>query len=42
MFFLIKGFSAEVRSGNYGFGRDIIVLTECKAVSDINDTISMA
>ena len=42
MCFLITGFVAEVRFGNYGFGRDVKFLTVCKAVLAINETISMA
>ena len=42
MCFFIKEFTAEVRSGNYSFGRDVKVLTHCKETSDINDTTSMA
>ena len=35
MCFLITWFSAEVRAGNYGFGRDIKVLTVFRDVLDI-------
>ena len=41
MCFLITGFAAEIRSGNYGFGRDIKVSIVFKAVSAVNETVSM-
>ena len=42
MCFLITGSASEVRSGNYGFGRDVKFLTVCKAICAINKTIYMA
>ena len=42
MHFLVTGFAAGVSSGNCGFGRDAKVLTVCKVVTNINETISMA
>ena len=41
MCFLITGFAAEIRSGDYGFGRDIKVSIVFKAVSAVNETVSM-
>ena len=42
MCFLITGFAAEVRPGNYGFGRDIKIPTVFKVVLAVNKTISIA
>ena len=41
MWLLITGFAAEFRAGNYDFGRNVQVLTVCKAVSAVSNTISM-
>ena len=42
MCFLITGFAAEFRFGNYGFGRDVKVLTVCKMVLAVNKNISIS
>ena len=42
MCFLITGFVAEVRSGSYGFGKDVKVFKVRKAVSAINETTSVS